>query len=105
MALFPAPQDQFQKKSCARRSRSVRTWREHGGAGCERLVCRLDHKLEPKVTTVRQLEVITGTGRRRQLPRTLRRGSSKRRLPLVRLFRALLASMGLPRSKRSRGVG
>ncbi len=26
----------------------------------------LDHKLEPEVTTVRRLEVITGTGRRRR---------------------------------------
>jgi transposase len=29
-------------------------------------VSTLDHKLEPEVTTVRRLEVITGTGRRRQ---------------------------------------
>jgi len=29
-------------------------------------VSRLDHKLEPEVTTVHRLEVISGTGRRRQ---------------------------------------
>jgi transposase len=29
-------------------------------------VSTLDHKLEPEMTTVRRLEVITGTGRRRQ---------------------------------------
>src|ERR1700722_2506647 len=32
----------------------------------DRLVSRLDHKLEPEVTTVHRLEVISGTGRRRQ---------------------------------------
>jgi transposase len=32
----------------------------------DRLVSTLDHKLEPEVTAVRRLEVITGTGRRRQ---------------------------------------
>ena len=32
----------------------------------DRLVSTLDHKLEPEMTTVRRLEVITGTGRRRQ---------------------------------------
>ena len=32
----------------------------------DRLVSTLDHKLEPEVTVVRRLEVISGTGRRRQ---------------------------------------
>jgi transposase len=32
----------------------------------DRLVSTLDHKLEPEVTTVHRLEVITGAGRRRQ---------------------------------------
>jgi len=32
----------------------------------DRLVSTLDHTLEPEVTTVRRLEVITGTGRRRR---------------------------------------
>jgi len=32
----------------------------------DRLVSTLDHKLEPEVTTVHRLEVISGTGRRRQ---------------------------------------
>src|SRR5271154_4297973 len=35
VALLSAPQDQLQKKVCGRRSKSVRTWRSHGGAGCE----------------------------------------------------------------------
>jgi transposase len=32
----------------------------------DRLVSTLDHKLEPEVTAVHRLEVISGTGRRRQ---------------------------------------
>jgi hypothetical protein len=32
----------------------------------DRLVSKLDHMLEPEVTAVRRLEVISGTGRRRQ---------------------------------------
>jgi transposase len=32
----------------------------------DRLVSTPDHKLEPEVTTVHRLEVISGTGRRRQ---------------------------------------
>ena len=35
---------------------------------------RLDHKLEPEVTAVRRLEVITGTGRRRQFSEDFKAG-------------------------------
>ncbi|MFZ3223886.1 MAG: transposase, partial [Xanthobacteraceae bacterium] len=34
----------------------------------------LDHKLEPEVTAVRRLEVITGTGRRRQFTEDFKAG-------------------------------
>ena len=29
----------FKKSACARRSKNARTWRAHGGAGCENRVC------------------------------------------------------------------
>jgi hypothetical protein len=35
VALLSAAQDQLQKKACGRLSKGGRTWREHGGAGCE----------------------------------------------------------------------
>ena len=39
LAFLSAPQDHFQKKACARRSRSARTWPGHAGAGCESRAC------------------------------------------------------------------
>src|SRR5579863_1041574 len=40
----------------------------------DRLVSTLDHKLEPEVTAVHRLEVITGTGRRRQFTEDFKAG-------------------------------
>src|SRR5262249_27636948 len=39
VALLQASQRHFQKKACARRSRSARTWRERASAGCENRAC------------------------------------------------------------------
>jgi transposase-like protein len=70
-------------------------------------VSTLDHKLEPEVTAVRRLELLTGTGRRRQFTGDFKARVVEETLTpsLVRSFRRLLAGMGLARSKSSRGVG
>src|SRR3989304_5284887 len=39
LALLSAPQDHLQKKAYAPRSRSARTWRVRGDAGCETRAC------------------------------------------------------------------
>jgi hypothetical protein len=60
----------------------------------DRLVSTLDHMFEPEAATVRRLEVITELADVGGSRTTTRRGSSKRRLLLVRWFRRLRDATG-----------
>ena len=59
----------------------------------------LDHKLEPEVTEVRRLEVITGTGRRRKFAAAFKARVVEETLAPDAVVSEALASMGLCRSK------